>query len=569
MVRQEALDRLGNEALSDGYSVVTTLDSRMQQAADDAVRDDLIAYDRRHGYRGPEAHVEITPESAKDDWDKHLANFRNVSGLVPGLVTEVDKEHATVYLEDAQSVPLDLKAVQWARPYKSESAVGAAPKSVDAVLKVGDIVRLERNAEGNWELSQIPAAQSALVSLDPENGAIRAMVGGFSFARSKFNRATQSARQPGSGFKPFLYSASFEHGFTPASILNDAPLVFPDPSKPDGIWSPSNDDDKFEGPMRLREALVKSVNLVSVRLLDAIGVRYAREYATRFGLPLEALPENLSMALGTASVSPLLMARGYAVFANGGFLVEPYFLESVADRDGKTVFQAAPATACTHCPQRLLEEARSAQAAGQQGAAPGTPPPPPPHATPLSPIGNAEASTAAPAADGSQPKLAPRAIDARNAYLVTSMMRDVVRRGTGHDAMVLKRNDLAGKTGTTNDHRDAWFTGFNDRVVTSVWVGFDDFSSLGRGEFGAKAALPIWIDYMRAALDGMAEHPFAMPPGVSTARIDPATGTLASSEDPDAMLEVFKTEDIARLSAHRDENDENSESKQREAYDIF
>ena len=340
MVRQEALDRLGSEALNDGYRVVTTLDSRRQQAANDAVRDDLIAYDQRHGYRGPEAHVELPPDATKEDWDKHLANFRTVAGLIPGIVTEAAKDHATVYLEDAQSVALNLEAVQWARAYQNESSRGAAPKSVDAVMKPGDIVRLARDAEGKWRLGQIPAAQAALVSLDPEDGAIRALVGGFSFARSKFNRATQSARQPGSGFKPFLYSAAFEHGFTPASILNDAPLVFPDPSRPDGVWAPSNDDDKFEGPMRLREALVKSVNLISVRLLDAIGVRYAREYVTRFGLPLEALPENLSMALGTASVSPLLMARGYAVFANGACWSTP--ISSPASRTGTVRWCIAP-----------------------------------------------------------------------------------------------------------------------------------------------------------------------------------------------------------------------------------
>ena len=567
MVRQEALDRLGSEALNDGYRVITTLDSRRQQAANDAVRDDLIAYDQRHGYRGPEAHVELPPDATKEDWDKHLANFRTVAGLIPGIVTEAAKDHATVYLEDAQSVALNLEAVQWARAYQNESSRGAAPKSVDAVMKPGDIVRLARDAEGKWRLGQIPAAQAALVSLDPEDGAIRALVGGFSFARSKFNRATQSARQPGSGFKPFLYSAAFEHGFTPASILNDAPLVFPDPSRPDGVWAPSNDDDKFEGPMRLREALVKSVNLISVRLLDAIGVRYAREYVTRFGLPLEALPENLSMALGTASMSPLLMARGYAVFANGGLLVDPYFVASIEDRDGSVVYRADPARACRDCPERLLDDARAAQAADAEHTPPG---PATTTAARLLPIGTAQAATVGTGAGGDgKAKLAPRAIDRRNAYLVSSLMRDVVRRGTGRDAMVLKRNDLAGKTGTTNEHRDAWFTGFNDQLVTSVWVGFDDFSSLGRGEFGAKAALPIWIDYMRVALQDVPERPFAMPPGVSTARIDPETGTLASSDDSRAIQEVFKTEDIDRLSTHEAESEQNTDSRQREAYDIF
>jgi len=301
-----------------------------------------------------------------------------------------------------------------------------------------------------------------------------------------------------------------------------------------------------------------------VRLLDAIGVRYAREYVTRFGFTPEQIPENLSMALGTASVSPITMARAYTVFANGGFLVDPYFVQRIVDRDGKELYKAQPALACRHCPQRLLEDTRlqaAADARADGGAAPVK--------ASLSPIRAAQATPVAAATDPNAPKLAPRVLDARIAYLIGSLLHDVVRRGTGHDAMVLKRNDLAGKTGTTNEHRDAWFTGFNDRVVTSVWVGFDDFTSLGRGEFGAKAALPIWIDYMRAALDGMPEHPFGMPPGVSTARIDPATGTLASSDDAGAMLEVFKTEDIAHLSAHSDEQDENSEAKQREAYDIF
>ncbi len=563
MVRQEALDRLGSEALNDGYSVITTLDSRLQEAANNALRDDLMAYDKRHGYRGPEAHVELSADAGKEEWDKHLANFRSVAGLVPGIVTESAKDHATIYLEDTQSVSLDVAAVQWARAYQNENSRGAAPKTVDAALKVGDIVRVVRTAEDKWELAQIPAAQAALASLDPQDGAIRALVGGFSFARSKFNRATQSARQPGSGFKPFLYSAAFEHGFTPASILNDAPIVFPDPSKPDGVWAPSNDDDKFEGPMRLREALVKSVNLISVRLLDAIGVRYAREYVTRFGLPLEALPENLSMALGTASVSPLLMARGYSVFANGGFLVEPYFVASITDRDGNPVYKAKPVTACQQCPQRLLEDARL-QAGAQAGA-----PVLPANPMRLSPIGNAQAAaTAADPAPG-QPRLAPRSIDARNAYLVSSMMRDVVKRGTGAKAMILKRNDLAGKTGTTNEHRDGWFNGFNDSLVTTVWVGFDDFTSLGKGEFGAQVALPIWIDYMRVAMDGVPEHPFAMPAGVSTARIDPVSGTLASSDDPGAMLEVFKNEDIERLATQQEQQDEENEGHTREAYDIF
>lgn len=576
MVRVEALERLGNDALTDGYSIKTTIDSRMQEAANQAVRNALLEYDKRHGYRGAEAHVELKPDATPEDYAQVLSAFRPVAGLTPALVTEAGKEHAQLYLSDGQAVVLNKAAVEWARPYQSENSRGATPKTVEAVLKAGDVVRVARGDEENWTLSQLPSAQAALVSLDPEDGAIRALVGGFSFGRSKFNRATQSARQPGSSFKPFLYAAAFEHGFTPSSILNDAPLVFPDPSRPDGIWAPSNDDDKFEGPMRLREALIKSVNLISVRLLDAIGVRYAREFITRFGLPLEAMPENLSMSLGTASVAPLTMARGYAVLANGGMLVEPYLIASIRDRDGKEVFAAQPGRACRNCPERLLDDARlareAAPAVGNPGVATTTPAMPAGGSPRFSPIRSANAASlpepAPPVSEPGKPRLAPRTLDVRTAHLVTSLMRDVVRRGTGRAAMDLKRNDLAGKTGTTNEHRDAWFSGFNDQMVTSVWVGFDDFTSLGRGEFGAKAALPIWIDYMRVALDGKPETPFVPPPGISTARIDPQTGYLASSDDPGSILEIFKSEDIERLSAPPPE-DQADESHQGEAYDIF
>jgi penicillin-binding protein 1A len=574
MVRQEAMERLGNTALTDGYVVKTTIDSARQEAANSALRRDLMVYDHRHGYRGPEAHVDLPANAAAADWDKALLDYRPLAGLVPGIVTDVRTDGASVHLFDGKDVTLDLSAVDWARPHIDEDRRGAAPKHVADVLKRGDIIRLVENeppdaaddadaarkddkntksaktekAPPPWTLAQLPTAEAAIVALDPHDGAIETLVGGFSFLRSKFNRVTQSNRSPGSGFKPFLYSAAFEHGFTPASVVNDAPLVFPDPSKPNGLWTPKNDDDTFQGPIRLREALVKSVNLVSVRVLDAIGLHYAREYITRFGFLPDQIPENLSMALGTASVSPLSMARGYAVFANGGFLVDPYFVREIDDRDGNVVYQANPAIACSDCAGSGVASAPPASAA----------------ATSLNPIGTAKA--AATPVPG-QPHLAPRVIDARNAYLVTSLMRDVIRRGTGSAAMVLKRNDLAGKTGSTNDHRDAWFTGFNARLVASCWVGFDDFGSLGRGEFGAKAALPIWIDFMRLALKDVPEQPFDMPPGISKVRIDPSTGALAAAGDPGAILEVLKTEDVARLEAQPPQ--EQQQGEQREAYDVF
>lgn len=550
LVRQEVMDRLGNNALTDGYRIKTTLDSNLQEAANSALRKGLTIYDQRHGFRGPEGHVDLAADASTEQWSDALSAYRSIAGLTPALVTASDKSSATLYLADGQNVALELPAVQWARRYQDEDHRGPAPKVVSDVLKPGDVVRIARDDKGEWVLSQTPTAEAALVALRPEDGAVVSLVGGLSFARSKFNRATQSARQPGSGFKPFIYSAAFERGFTPASVLNDAPVSFPDPSKPDGVWTPKNDDDSFQGPIRLREALVKSVNLVSVRLLDAIGVRYAHEYTTRFGFTPEQIPQNLSMALGTAAVAPMAMARGYAVFANGGYLVDPYIVTEIDDRDGKVVFKADPAVVCRTCADHTANAPAATNGSSTSA---------------LNPLGVSEANAAT--ADAGVPHTAGRAIDARNAYLVTSLMRDVVRRGTGSAAMALKRNDLAGKTGTTNDHRDAWFTGFNAGLVVSCWVGLDDFGSLGRGEFGAKAALPIWVEYMRSALAGVPEQPFDMPPGVTRVRIDPASGLLAGADDPSAILEVMKNEDAERLASQPPPTDDTT--KQHDAYEVF
>ncbi|MGY3039946.1 penicillin-binding protein 1A [Rhodanobacter sp. TND4EL1] len=572
MVRRQVLDRFGNEALTEGYVVKTTVQSARQQTAVDSVREGLIAYDRRHGWRGAEAHQDLAANTDEAALDNLLTSYSSISGMQPGIVTASDAKQATVYLSNHESAILDLASVAWARPHISDDRVGAKPTRVDAVLKRGDIIRLSRDDKGEWQLAQIPAAQAALTSVNPEDGSIQALVGGFSFVRSKFNRAVMAARQPGSSFKPYLYSASFERGFTPASIINDAPLALPDPSRPNGIWTPSNDDGKFAGPMRLREALVQSKNLVSVRLLDAIGVRFMREYATRFGFSPDAIPANLSMALGTASVSPMSMARGYAVFANGGYLVTPYFIHEIDDRNGTPVYVANPARACRNCQERLLDT---------------RPPGPPPADMTLTPANNlaSATSTSAPAAAGSvdgvgeavlpadahgagehAPVLAPNVLEVRNDYLMVSLMKDVILRGTGSAARALGRDDLAGKTGSTNDHRDAWFVGFNGDLSTAVWVGFDDYSSLGRGEFGAKAALPIWMSYMGSALKDLPSNTLPMPPGISTVMINRSSGLPSSADDPGAMSEMFKVEDIDRL---RSQAAQQKEQDQQHAYDIF
>lgn len=519
MVRVEALNRIGEEALTDGYVVVTSIDDDMQQAANAAVRAGIVNYDQRHGYRGPEAQLDLAASDPAVRWRLDpLAGRYNIAGLHPALVLESDAERARMELRGGEIVELTLEAMKWAREYRSPGARGAEPTRVDTVLEPGDVVRIRQDEEGVWQLSQIPAVQSALTALDSRDGAIRALVGGFSFALNKFNRATQSARPPGSSFKPFVYSAAFERGFNPGSLVNDAPVALPDPSQPDGWWRPRNDDGTFMGPMRLREAMVKSRNLVSVRLLEAIGARPGRDYMLKFGFAPESLPANLSLALGTSAVAPLNMARGFATFVNGGKLIEPWFIERIEDRSGQLVFQHEPVIACDDC-------------------------------------------------NGSSHRQAPQAIDPRNAYLIVSLLKDVVRRGTGSGARVLERADIGGKTGTTNDFRDVWFSGFGADLVATVWVGFDDFSTLGGGEFAARNAVPIWTEFMRTALKDVPEKEWPMPTGLVSVRMNPYTGALAG-DDAGAITELVRREDMELIRYGQGVLGGTSPEEE-EAYDIF
>ena len=548
MVRQAMVDRYGADAFIGGYRARTTLDSRIQEAANGAIRSALLAYDRRHGWRGAEGHVDLPQDITPATAQTILRDYRVLGGLQPALVTQVDDAQAQLLLADGQEIVLELSSMRWAAPQLAVDRRGTSPRKVADVLAAGDIVRLARNAEGNFELAQIPQAQGAVVSLAAEDGAILALNGGFSFGLNKFNRATQALRQPGSSFKPFVYAAAFERGFHPASIVLDAPVVFHDRST-GSSWRPSNDNNTFSGPMRLREAMVTSRNLVSVRILDAIGASYAKRYIQNFGFAPESLPENLSLALGTSSIPPLGAARGYAVFVNGGFLVTPYFLSQVLDRNGVVVASEHPLQACRACPERFEQASTDAVAGFNLGAA----------------------APAIPATDDVGPQtrqLAPRAIDERTAFLVQSLLRDVIQRGTGRGARVLERRDIGGKTGTTNDYRDAWFSGFGAGVVTSAWVGMDDFSTLGSREFGATAALPMWIDVMRAALDGKAQEEAPIPEGIVTTLIDPATGLLAPAGTPGAISEYMKIEDAARLENASREAIRNTTSE-RESFDLF
>lgn len=555
IARADAVERFGADAMSDGHRVFTTLHSAGQAAANRGLRQALLDYDRRHGWRGAESSVDVPDAATPAQLQRLLRDYPTVAGLHAGLVLESSTERAQLILRDGQLVELGLEQIAWARPFLDEDRRGPAPRAVDAVLSVGDVVRVELDAEGAYQLSQVPKAQGALAAVDAESGAVRALVGGFSFALNKFNRATQAQRQPGSSFKPFVYAAAFERGYGPGSIVLDAPVVF---RQHDGTtWRPQNDNATFAGPMRLREAMVTSRNLVSVRLLDAIGASFARRYIQGFGFSPESLPENLSLALGTSSTPPLAMARGYTLFENGGYLVDPYFIDRIEDRDGNVVYQANPARACRDCPQRLREELdRSSDTGFDLGPAQAS-------ATP------ADSATieGASAAGEEEPVLAPRRIDARTAYLVNSLLRDVVRRGTGRNALVLNRGDIGGKTGSTNDHRDAWFVGVGGGQAVAAWVGMDDFASLGRGEFGARAALPIWIEYMRGALAEVPETRLTQPSGIATVSIDPATGVLLPPGTPGALPELIRVEDIARLqrTAPADERALNAQ----ESFDIF
>ncbi|HWT14225.1 MAG TPA: penicillin-binding protein 1A [Patescibacteria group bacterium] len=563
MVRVEVIERIGADAMNNGYKAFTTVDSKLQEAANAAVRDRLLAFDQRKGFRGPEARLDLATLASVEDRRAAVSAYRSVSGLVPGLVTASDDTSASIILADGQVVILDLAAVEWARPRSESGALGAKPKQVSQALAPGDLIRVARDSEGLWRLSQIPRVQAALAAIDPEDGAIRALSGGFSFTLSKFNRATQSNRQPGSSFKPFVYAAAFERGFNPASIVNDAPLAFADPSAEGGVWKPQNDNEKFLGPMRLREAMVLSRNLVSVRLLDAVGIGFAREYMQRFGFPPESLPQNLSLALGTSSLPPLSLARGYAVFANGGYLVDTSSVERIEDDTGKVIYTNTSKRACRQCIARVAEaDSASAGSAEDLSAmlsgASGQPaePSPEPAARPDS----------APA-EGNEDTLAPRVIDERNAFLITSVLRDVVKRGTGRGAMVLERNDLAGKTGTTNNYRDAWFSGFNPALVATVWMGHDDFTSLGDREFAAQTALPIWIDFMRVALAEEPEMELLVPNGITTAHINGAGNLLADGSEG-GIVEYFKTEDLMRLSVV-DESKSDQHDAEQQGIDLF
>lgn len=497
MVRDSLLSQLGDAAYKGGYCVYTTIDSRLQETANSALQTSLIAYDRRHGYRAAQRNLGAYQPGVLDEWLSALSDLPPIHGCRSAIVVKLSHNLMTALLDNGKIIPV---ALTWN---------GTSVKT--DLFKSGDLIRVEQSKAG-WALSQIPDVEGAMVSLNPKNGAIKALVGGFSYAQSNFNRAVQAERQPGSSFKPFIYAAALDKGYTLSSLVEDAPLTMSDPSV--GIWRPQNDDHIFRGPMRLRVALIHSVNLVTIRLLQNIGLTYTVNYLTRFGFEKKQLPHSLSLALGTASVTPLQMAGGYAVFANGGYRVTPYLIDKIKDGQGKVVYQAKPNV--------VMPE-----------------------------------SSLATVSDNSKPldnsikmETAPSVISPQIAYLMTSVLQDVIKLGTGRAALVLNRSDIAGKTGTTNEEVDGWFCGYTSQLVTTAWVGFDQPRSLH--EHGSRAALPMWIDFMRVALAAQPVENWTQPEGIISERIDPKTGLLAGSFQLNAVTEWFRKFNVPTKEAPAD-----------------
>jgi penicillin-binding protein 1A len=561
MVRNDMQAKYGDGIYTAGYQVFTTIDSRLQSAATVALRTGLLEYDRRHGWRGAADKVDLSKINGKEGLDAELEDRPAVGGLRPAIVEKVEEKSARVYVKDMGSVILPWNKLSWARRELPDEKVDRSPVQASEILSPGDVIYTVGNTADSLQFVQIPEAQSALVAMDPKDGAVVALVGGFDYFQSKFNRVTQARRQPGSGFKPFVYAAAFDKGYTPASVVVDAPIVIDNANNDQG-WRPKEMEGEFYGPVRLREALAHSRNLVSVRLVRDIGVDYTRNYVTRFGFDKSQVPNDLTMALGTAELSPLQVVTGYSTFANGGFKVNPYYIDRILDAAGKPISQAEPLVACPECapppdqgadgkpldtagkPLSPIGAVIAAATAGDRGQTPAVVRP-----TPLPD----RAATSGGAARSSlidegthddklllpRKDIAPQVISPQVAYLLSDMMADVIRHGTGMKALALGRDDIAGKTGTTNDAHDAWFSGFNADLVATVWTGFDQDRSLGELEQGSRAALPTWIFFMHQALAGVPRHKIPVPDGIVTVRISPDTGLLASSDDPNAIMEKF------------------------------
>ncbi len=483
MVRQALYEQFGDETYTRGLKAYTTINSDLQLKANEVLEKGLLDYDQRHAYRGPVGHIDLRQQKNLADWFAALKKFPIIHKIYPAMITNINKTTGiSAIASNGNSIHIPVSRVTWKSPFTT--------------LKSGDVIYALETAPAQWTLVQIPQVEGAFVAINSQSGAIVALDGGFDFYTNNFNHVTQAMRQTGSVFKPFFYSAALEKGFTWASVINDAPLVISEPGQP--LWRPKNDEKKFFGPTRLRVALKKSQNLVAIRLLTAIGIPYALKYVERFGFLPAQLPQTLSLALGTADATPLQMVTAFAVFSNGGYKTEPYIIDHVTDSSDHVLLKATPKIACPECdrqPDLILSSN---------------------HTNLLSPV-----------------------ITAQNAYLTTSGLHEVILSGTGSAANTLKRQDLAGKTGTSSDQKDAWFAGYNPNLTATAWVGYSKFQK-SLNEHGSKAALPMWMDFMAYALKGKPDEPFAVPEGIITVLVDPRTGFLARPDQKNAVPEVFQ-----------------------------
>ncbi|QBG35873.1 penicillin-binding protein 1A [Litorilituus sediminis] len=548
MAHQKMLERYGKEqAYTNGYKVYTTVSAKLQTAAQQAVTENLFNYDQRHGYRGAiaslraknneqdqqsDTSIAITPLSS-EEIEQTLNSVVSYQNLIPAVVTKVDEQSVEITLKNQQIAQINWPGLSWARAFISDQKQDTPPKTAGEILQYGDVILVVQNPNGDYKLSQLPQASAAMVSISPDNGAIQAAVGGFSFKQSQFNRVTQAKRQVGSNIKPFIYSAALENGYTLASLVNDAPINQWDKSA--GIvWRPKNSPETYAGPMRVRLALAQSKNVIAVRLLKSVGLDNIIDHLSAFGFSPDELPRNESLALGSASLTPLEVATGFATFANGGFLIEPYLIDRIENSEGEVVYQANPALACQPCTSEV---------------------------EPLLEPTKVETNKLKP----TQIKEAERVISPQNAFLIADALNSAIWgadwsvadgwQGTGWRARTLNRRDIAGKTGTTNEAKDAWFSGFSKHLVTTSWIGFDDPSrnlgqtvynnNLGKNqitgkEFGAKSAQPAWIAFMKVALEDQNVEPFEPPAEIVSVRIDKATGKLTTSTNKTSQFEYFK-----------------------------
>ena len=486
LVRGQLEQMYGDSIYTDGFQVYTTIDSHLQELANKALRNNLLAYDKRHGYRGPEKNLGIPSIDNMDEWQNELKKMLVLNSLLPAAVVEMTKNTISVMLADGKMVVIPWSGLSWARKQINADYLGPMPRSAQQIVGLGDVVRVLKTPEG-FVLTQLPKAEAGLVALNPANGAILALTGGFDYQTSKFNRITHANRQPGSSFKPFIYSAALDKGFTLATVVNDAPIVVEN-QYDNSLWRPLNDTKKFYGLTRLRTAITKSRNLVTIRLLALTGMSYTVNYLKKFGFSPSQLPPGLSLALGTALVTPLQMAQAYAVFANGGMRIVPYAISTIYNSHDQLIYQAKPLIAC------------------QQNCDPDA-------------------------------AIAPRVLSEQTSFLITSALRDVIQYGTGKQALTVGRNDIAGKTGTTQNQVDAWFAGYTKSLVAISWMGFDLPQSLH--EYGAQAALPTWSEFMHNALEGTPDHGIEQPAGIVSMRINPYSGAAASAGDSSAIFEYF------------------------------